>query len=313
MKLKVSIGFIVITIIVSLFLNSTAFAGELPEEKEKEQRTEFRYGLQYTKWVFSQNFTEEIRNSSILKPVSGNLDSSAFLHNYSAGFWGDNYNFMVDYVGGNVIDDEEFQRNLKLFVGLPLMKDLRWFISGTSGEFMWDVENGTINEEIETDYRELKIGVRFKWLSTTTNLGVSYYLLERPGVRKLVAPDYIPGATTHPGTISITTIKAYNLLYESVVGPLYEPDKSGPFFLGGISLGYAEISDSVIGDEISSSYSIQMNAGYKRILLNSRYVDAGLIVGGQFQGQMYGGFKQENGNGHIDHQWSLYSNVQVFF
>ena len=257
--------------------------------------TDFQYGFQYTTWTFGQILEETAEDFENLDY----LESSALLNTYSVKFDQGDYNVAVNYVADKVLDDDEFYKNLRIVIGLPLFNNWRWTISGSSGSFDWDVDNNGSVEEIQTDYRESKIGVIREGDVLDIVIGVSQYYLQRPSV--------IDG-----GSIGIVEIEAINVMYEQYSSTYAQP-VSGGFTHFGFGLGRATISDSVMGDDVSSSLILELGGGYKYSLVDKDNFDVLLVVGVEFQGQIYTGFEGESGNGHIDHHWNVFANLQIFF
>lgn len=257
--------------------------------------TDFQYGVQYTKWTFGQILEETAEDFENLDY----LESSALLNTYSVKFNQGDYNIAVNYVADKVLDDDEFYKNLRIVIGFPLFNNWRWTISGSSGSFDWDVNNHGSVEEIQTGYRESKIGVIREGEELDIVIGVSQYYLQRPSV--------IDG-----DVIGIVEIKAINVMYEQYSSAYGRP-VSGGFTHFGFGLGRAKISDSVMGTDVSSSLILELGGGYKYSLVDKDHFDVLLVVGVEFQGQIYTGFEEESGNVHIDHHWNVFSHLQIFF
>lgn len=296
-------------LVVGLLLTTTWFL-DISAAAIGDYRTEAQVGMYYTRWLFAEVFEESVQRDHTVQSLD-DLESKALLQHYSVSFWAGDYNLVVDYIGDRVFrQEEQLGKRIRAFIGLPLFEETRWFFSGTSGIFDWKINNGPREEYHSTDYREIKTGMLFELddFDSILALGVSHYHLERPGIRKVSTPF----SFDQPGKISKVTISSYNIMLGIYSETMYEA-KQGGIFGGSLGLGRASIKDSVLGTDTASSVSEEIFLGYKWMLLRSRWTDLGLILGGEFQGQMYGGYKGESGTGHIDHQWSLSLNLQAFF
>ena len=78
-----------------------------------------------------------------------------------------------------------------------------------------------------------------------------------------------------------------------------------------MGIGKAELQDSILGNEELPGFFQEVVLGYKFMLHKDRLIELGLILGGRFLGQAYG-FKGGD-FAHVDHQWSVFSNLQIFF